>query len=417
MSPRDPQQAERRHVPPTVARQSSLRDQNLSVVTRTLFASGGATSRAGLAERTGLTRATVSRLCQELLDAGILAEQRPAENVRPGRPGTPLAPASRTLAGVGIEVNIDYMAGRALDLAGNVLAEFKKPGTYADSDPAAVLPELGDLAVGLVEQVRATGARIVGTTLALPGLVESTTNTLLLAPNLNWRMVEPVPLLGPRFAALGVEVTIANDAKLQGLAAATLSPGRLAPDSTFLYVSGDIGIGSAIIVEGQIEGGRHGWAGELGHISIEPAGPPCRCGSRGCLERYAGKYAVLEAADLPLDSPPGELLRRLEAGDERAHRAVHRAGWALGIGISDAINLIDIGHVVLGTGLAPLVPWLLPAILRERDLRVLAARFLDIEITGAAPDSSPASTGGALRALDPVVSDPAEWIPEPAPRP
>ena len=236
MSPRDPQQVERRHVPPTVARQSSLRDQNLSVVTRTLFASGGATSRAGLAERTGLTRATVSRLCQELLDAGILAEQRPAENVRPGRPGTPLAPASRTLAGVGIEVNIDYMAGRALDLAGNVLAEFKKPGTYADSDPAAVLPELGDLAVGLVEQVRATGARIVGTTLALPGLVESTTNTLLLAPNLNWRMVEPVPLLGPRFAALGVEVTIANDAKLQGLAAATLSPGRLAPDSTFLDI-------------------------------------------------------------------------------------------------------------------------------------------------------------------------------------
>ncbi|HZL80980.1 MAG TPA: helix-turn-helix domain-containing protein, partial [Demequina sp.] len=200
MSPRDPQQVERRHVPPTVARQSSLRDQNLSVVTRTLFASGGATSRAGLAERTGLTRATVSRLCQELLDAGILAEQRPAENVRPGRPGTPLAPASRTLAGVGIEVNIDYMAGRALDLAGNVLAEFKKPGTYADSDPAAVLPELGDLAVGLVEQVRATGARIVGTTLALPGLVESTTNTLLLAPNLNWRMVEPVPLLGSRWS-------------------------------------------------------------------------------------------------------------------------------------------------------------------------------------------------------------------------
>ncbi len=394
---------------PAAARQSSLRDHNLSVITRTVFGEGGGLSRADVAAQTGLTRATVSRLAQELIDARILAE-RDIEVGRPGRPATPLFPAVRTMAGVGIEVNIDYVAGRALDLAGRTLAEFKEPGDFAASDPAVVLPTLGELAAVMLAEVRASGARVVGAHLAIPGLVDATTGTVLLAPNLGWDRVDAVPLLGSRFEAHGLPIRVSNDAKLQALAAATSSPGHLVPDPTFLYVSGDVGIGSAIIVDGVIQGGQHGWAGELGHVSIEPSGPPCHCGSFGCLERYAGKHAVLDAALLPLDSTARDVLRRLETGDERTHRAVARAGWALGIGIADALNLIDIPKVILGTGLAPLVPWLLPAIRREFDTRLLAARFIEISVEGAPSDPSPASTGGALLALDSVISHPAEWL-------
>lgn len=395
---------------PAAARQSSLRGHNLSVITRTVFGEGGGLSRAEVAALTSLTRATVSRLTQELIDARILTE-RETQVGRPGRPATPLFPAERTMAGVGIEVNIDYMAGRALDLAGRTLAEFKEPGDFAASEPAVVLPALGDLAAAMVEEVRATGARIVGAHLAIPGLVDADAGTVLLAPNLGWDRVDAVPLLGPRLAAHGLSVRVSNDAKLQALAAALRAPGRLVPDPTFLYVSGDIGIGSAIIVDGAIEGGQHGWAGELGHVSIEPSGPPCHCGSFGCLERYAGKHAVLDAALLPLDSTARDVQRRLEGGDERTHRAVARAGWALGIGIADALNLIDIPKVVLGTGLAPLVPWLLPAIRHEFATRLLAARFIEIGVEGAPPDPAPASTGGALLALDAVISHPASWVP------
>ncbi len=396
---------------PSAARQSSLRETNLAVLTRTLFASGGGLSRADLAVRTGLTRATVSRLCQELIEAGIVDEHEQDVATGPGRPATPLHPARRTLAGLGFEVNIDYMAGRSLDLAGTVLGEFKVPGSFADSDPAAVLPQLGELAADLVETTRATGARIVGTHLALPGLVDATATTLLFAPNLGWRSVRPMGLLGNRFRALGAEVRVANDAKLQALAAATQGPGGEAKPSTFLYVSGDIGIGSAIIVDGEISGGQHGWAGELGHVSIEPFGPLCHCGSRGCLERYAGKTAVLEVAQLPPTTPSADVLRRLEIGEERVHRAVARAGWALGIAIADALNLLDLSDVVLGTGLAPLVPWLEPSLRRELATRVLAAQFVDISVVGAPEDPCPASTGGALRALQSVISRPAAWIP------
>lgn len=397
---------------PAVARQSSLRDHNLAGIVRTILGAGGGLSRADVAARTGLTRATVSRLTQDLIDARVIAE-RATHVGRPGRPATPLFAAARTLGGVGIEVNVDYMAGRTLDLAGTTLAEFKVPGDFADSDPAVVLPALGDLAAGMLEEVRAAGVRIVGANLAIPGLVDAEAAIVLLAPNLGWEDVHAPAMLGERFGAHGLDVTLRNDAKLQGLAAAMPAPGHLAENPTFLYVSGDIGIGSAIIVDGTIAAGQHGWAGEIGHVSIEPSGPRCHCGSFGCLERYAGKQAVLESAYLPLDSPPGTLLRRLEAGDERAHRAIARAGWALGIGIADALNLIDISSVVLGTGLAPLVPWLLPVIRREFETRLLAARFVHISIAGAPEDPSPASTGGALLALDRVVTDPAEWLTEP----
>lgn len=395
---------------PAAARQSSLRETNLSLITATVFGEGGGLSRADVSARTGLTRATVSRLTQELIEGRILAE-RDIQVGRPGRPATPLFPAERTMAGIGLEVNVDHVAGRALDLAGNVLAGFDEVDDVTASDPAAVLAHLGDLAAEMVGAVRRSGTRIIGAHLAIPGLVDAAGSTLLLAPNLRWGSIMPAALLGERFGALALPLTVANDAKLQGLAAGTTVPGRRTDEPTFLYVSGDVGIGSAIIVDGVIATGQHGWAGELGHVSIEPSGPPCHCGSYGCLERYAGKNAVLAAAALPLDSPPGEVLRRLEAGDERMHRAVARAGWALGIAISDAMNLIDISSVVLGTGLAPLVPWLLPSLRREFETRVLAARFLDISVRGAPADPYPASTGGALRSLERVVAHPARWLP------
>ena len=79
----------------------------------------------------------------------------------------------------------------------------------------------------------------------------------------------------------------------------------LRPDRTlsFLYLSGEVGIGGALVVDGAVFGGRHGWSGEIGHTVVDPAGPLCRCGSTGCLEQYAGKDALMRAAALDLDLP------------------------------------------------------------------------------------------------------------------
>ena len=105
------------------ARQSSLRTSNLALVARQVFASPGPVSRAAVATATGMTRSTASRLADELVATGILAELAPAPSAGPGRPAVPLTPAAGTFIAIGLEVNVSHMAVRAIDLSGEVLAE------------------------------------------------------------------------------------------------------------------------------------------------------------------------------------------------------------------------------------------------------------------------------------------------------
>ncbi|MEV0185661.1 ROK family protein, partial [Streptomyces sp. NPDC050625] len=134
----------------------------------------------------------------------------------------------------------------------------------------------------------------------------------------------------------------------------------------FVHVSAEIGIGAAVVVDGQLLRGTRGFAGELGHVPVRPDGPPCPCGGRGCLEQYAGEEAVLRAAGLePGEDLVGLLARRAEGGDEDVRRALRDAGTALGIALTGAVNLLDPESVVLGGALAGLSPWLLPSLERE----------------------------------------------------
>lgn len=385
---------------PSIARQSTLRDHNVGVVLQAI-AQRGPLSRADLSQYTGLTRATVSRLVQELLDAHFAVEDPIPDSTGPGRPATPLRLSPTRFAGVGVEINVDYLAGRALALDGTVLGEFKEPGSFRGSDPADALALLAQRTEQLLDSL--TNFTITGVVLGIPGLVDTPTGTLLLAPNLRWNRVVPAQFMAR-------DVQLLNDANLQGRAAATLQPGRLRSLSSFLYMSGDIGVGAAIVTEGRTALGRHGWAGEIGHVCVEPDGPLCGCGNRGCLEQYAGINAILQAAHLPPNGSYELLLGALERREPAALAALERAGWALGIAISDAVNLLDIPDIVLGTNLAPLLPWLHDPIVAQLTRRPLASPLAHYTVNPAPPDTMPCSTGGALTALDVALQHPAAFL-------
>ncbi|WP_052436921.1 MarR family transcriptional regulator [Georgenia sp. SUBG003] len=177
------------------ARQSSLREHNLALTCTTIFAEAPV-SRARLAARTGMTRSTVSRLVEELIQAGIVVEQDALGAGRPGRPAVPLSPAKGTIVGLGLHVNVDYMAGRVMDLTGAIVAEEYVAGDFASSDPVAVLRDAGEMVRDLVARATAAGARVARAYLGLPGLMETGTQRLLLAPNLGWHELVPAELLG-----------------------------------------------------------------------------------------------------------------------------------------------------------------------------------------------------------------------------
>ncbi len=390
-------------------RQASLRHANLALVARTVLAADTPPSRADVAAATTLTRSTVSRLVDELVAGGILDE---VESVvggpgRPGRPATPLRASRARVAALGLQVGVGQLAARLVDLSGAVLAERLVTADLAGSRPGPVLRRLRTLATRVLDATP-HGCRVVGAGLALPGIVDVAAGRLISAPNLGWEDVTPAPGLA---AALGdLALRVGNEADLAAHAYAHPAPGRDHEPRDFLYLSGEVGIGGAVVVDGEVMAGRHGWAGEIGHVCVDPDGPPCRCGSTGCLEQYAGRLALLDTAGLDPSTSPAELAGRARNGDEQARAATRSAARALGIALSGVVNVLDIPTVVLGGHLAMVGGLLAPDVEEILGRRVLSARWVTPRVVIADVDPAPGATGAALLALDRVVSDPVAHL-------
>nr|WP_244501115.1 ROK family transcriptional regulator [Streptomyces sp. TP-A0874] len=336
-----------------------MRQRNLSLVMHTI-AEHGPASRAAVAGHIGLTRAAVSTLVDELARAGLLVELGRTRTRSVGRPGSTLAFGESGPAGIGAEIGVDHLAVCAVDLSGRVRARIEEEAANRGRAPGPVLEQLGRLGAAVVAAAEREGLRPAGVAVAVPGLVARGSTVVVRAPNLGWEDVD----LGPALQhALPLRLTVDNEANLGALAELRLGDPRPAPRD-FFHVSAEIGIGAAVVVDGELLRGARGFAGELGHVPVRPEGRPCACGGRGCLEQYAGEEAVLRAAGL--DGSGVALLRqRAEEGDRRVRSALVDAGTALGTALAGVVNLLDPQTVVVGGALAELSPWLLPAVRRE----------------------------------------------------
>lgn len=336
--------------------QQGMRRRNLARVMHAVSAEGSL-SRAAVASRIGLTRAAVSTLVDELIRWGLLEELGPERPGRVGRPGSALAVSGRGPAGIGAEIGVDHLAVCAVDLRGEVRARAVRHGANRGRAARPVIAELTRLIRRVVAEAERAELWPAGLAVAVPGLVARDGRTVVRAPNLDWHDTDLGALL-PDWP-----LTVDNEANFGALAELWLGAGT---PGDFLHVSAEIGIGAAVVVDGRLLRGNRGFAGELGHVPVWPDGPPCPCGSRGCLEQYAGEEAVLRAAGLePREDLVGLLAERAQTGDEGVRAALRDAGTALGIALTGAVNLLDPETVVLGGALAGLSPWLLPTLEAE----------------------------------------------------
>ncbi|SOC53791.1 ROK family transcriptional regulator [Ornithinimicrobium cerasi] len=389
---------------PLLAHQSTLRETNLAVVLRCVSGAAEPLSRAGVAAATGLTRSTVSRLVDELV-AGGLVEEGAALLAGPGRPATPLRPSGRVCA-LGLQVNAAHVAARLIDLGGRVLAESRSEPDLVGSEPAVALDLLAD---HLREVLARTpeGGRVVGAGLALPGVVDGSGERLLRAPNLGWR--DLAPGAGLRDQLSGIPLSLGNEANLAAHAFAQPAPGRLGRAGHFVYVSGEIGIGGAVVTDHRVQTGRHGFAGEIGHMPFRPGGDPCPCGSDGCLERYAGRLALTRRAGLPPTTTLAELDRLAEDGHAASRAAIDLAAEALGVVLAGVVNLLDVPTIVLGGEIGDLADRITPTVQARLRARVMAADWMPLEVVRD-PDDVAGASGGALLHLSRVVTAPVAFL-------
>ncbi|MGW5717532.1 ROK family transcriptional regulator [Amycolatopsis sp. NPDC003865] len=376
-------------------RHDSMRARNLEVVLGAV-GRGGPLTRAALAELTGLTKSTVSKLVGDLVDAGLLAETGPARAGERGRPGVEVVLSGARVASLGLEINVDYLAVRVLDLTGGVRFAARRERDNRGSRPKKVLAELQALAAEALAEAHRLGLEVAGAVLAVSGPVGD--GVLFSAPNLGWQDVRAADLL-----RLPVPVELDNEANLAALGELWYGDG----ERDFLYVSGEVGIGAGLVVNGTLFSGARGLAGELGHVVVAPQGPLCRCGGSGCLETFAGQEALLtagEAASLPA------LLTALQRDDRVALEACEAAGNALGLALTSAVNLLDVDRIVLGGVFTQLYPWLSGPVSEVLSARLGGLRGEPPVLSASRLGGAAATLGAAGRVVHRVLADPAPFV-------
>ncbi|MFI6481100.1 ROK family protein [Nonomuraea sp. NPDC050663] len=392
--------------PDGAVRQENLRDLNLEVVFQRILGAGEPISRTELASATGLTRPTITRIAEELLAGRLITEKGVTHNGRAGRPRVGLTLSDQGPAGLGLDIRADGLAACVVDLTGTVRHLTFAPARYAGREAGAVLTELAGMARDAAGAVAAKDLTVVTTTLAVPGPVDG--GLVRSAPALGWRDVAAGTFLGD----LGLATAVDNEANLAALGelyAADQGDDR-ALDS-FVYVSGGLGIGAGIVLGGRLMRGARGWSGELGHVTVQPDGEPCPCGSRGCLQTYASTAAILGGEPVPEGANPDNVItERAEAGHPATLAALERAGTALGIALSGVLNILDLGTVLLGGSFSLMSSWLTATVKAEIDRRVLTAAWAPVTVRPALLGPDAAVIGAALTSIDQIRQRPTVWL-------
>lgn len=318
----------------------------------------------------------------------------------------PLSPTAEKLAALGLEANGDRLSLTVVDLAGNVLGSAIRTLDVLNLGPVPALQRLEAEALALCETLRPS-VKLVGAFLAIPGLVDRSGEVVLRAPNLHWDGTAPAAHLEQLVARYPMPLRIGND--IDASARTVIHDLRAAGEdaSSFVYVTGEVGIGAAITLNDQLMSGRHGWASELGHVCVDPQGEPCGCGARGCLESVAGVGAMCRATGCESVT---EIVARLRDSDPHVTKAIANVGRALGIALSSALNVLDISAVVLGGSLAVCAEWLMAALSAELEERVLWSPYSGIEIMTVDAAPQRAARGAAMTAMSWLTTDPAAWL-------
>ncbi|MEU0038041.1 MULTISPECIES: ROK family protein [unclassified Streptomyces] len=252
---------------------------------------------------------------------------------------------------IALDVGGTGMKAALVGPAGELLHQARR-ATGRERGPDAVVDAILDFAA----ELRADGERRFGVSaaaagVAVPGIVDADSGTALYSANLGWRDVPMRRLLGERLG--GVPVALGHDVRTGGLAEGRIGAGQGA--DRFLFVPLGTGIAGAIGINGAVEAGAHGFAGEIGHIVVRPRGTACPCGQHGCLERYASAAAVsqawAEASGSP-DADAADCAKAVESGDPRAVRVWQDAVDALADGLVTALTLLDPRTLIIGGGLA-----------------------------------------------------------------
>ncbi|MEL7098337.1 MAG: ROK family transcriptional regulator [Pseudomonadota bacterium] len=369
------------------------------------IAAAGRVARIDLAQRTGISRATVTTITADLLRDGLIAEVPVSLQAVRGRPRVDLKLNGASHLVAGVKVSNSWLSVVLMDFAGTERAGRRldvPPGRHTPDALAALISD-GVAEVLAGEGLEPSALSAVG--IGLSGIIDAGTGHVHWSPSLTLRNVD---MWEPLEQVFGVPVHIDNDANLVAVAERRfgLARGR----DNFIVVTVEAGVGMGLMLGGEIYRGARGAGAEFGHTKVHLEGALCRCGQRGCLEAYVADYALEREGRTLLGDGPDVLQRLLGAAqsDPAAATIVDRAGRMFALGLANLVNLFDPEVIILAGEALRFEHLYADAVMAE-------IAKSTVQMGGAAPevlihpqDRGLWARGAAAFALDHVMEDAAQ---------
>jgi glucokinase-like ROK family protein len=316
---------------------------------------GDGVSRVEIADRTGLTAQTVSNIVRRLLDLDLVAEGGHSSSGS-GRRRVRLRINPTARHAVGVQVDGGETSFVVIDLSGRVIGRARHP-TRSERGPVAIINQIAESVIELIDRVAIDPETILGLGVASPGPLDHVKGIVFNPPNLpGWHEVTLADELRTK---TGYPVIVDNDATAAAIGERWAGGARGVRNFAFVYMG--VGVGAGLFLEDHIYRGTTTNAGEFGHLILNPEGPQCFCGSRGCVEAYCAPRAVVGAVSRRLARGESSSLTsgpsdpEFEAiagaaleGDRIAVDEIHRSAYLLGCGVVGLVNMLDVELVVLG---------------------------------------------------------------------
>lgn len=354
-------------------------------------------SRANVAQLTGLNKGTVSSLVSELIEEDFIHESGPGESSGGRRPVMLLfnRRAGYTLS---IDLGVGYILGLLTDLTGNIVLEERI--YFQKKEFNAVLPKLIEFITKLHASAPTSTYGIIGIGIGVPGVV-SKQGEVLLAPNLDWKRIQLKQVLEDSFST---PVIIENEANAGAYGEMKFGSGQTA--NHMIYASIGNGIGMGLILNGELYSGLHGFAGEIGHMTIDNDGIACRCGNVGCWERYASEQALIDKAIQLEIISPNELApfdRLIEYASNGDHSTIHlfeEIAEYIGMGLTNCINIFNPELVIIGNQFIRAERWIRPVIEKYIQKHTIGFHQEELKIQFAEPKFHSSAVGMAAFTIE-----------------
>ncbi|MBX3084935.1 MAG: ROK family transcriptional regulator [Anaerolineae bacterium] len=394
--------------------QTLVREINLSLIMNRLHRHTPI-SRAGLADMTGLNKSTVSSLVNELIEHRFIHELGVLSSGI-GRPSVQLELNPQAGFIVSAEIGVGFVSVLCSNFTADIVWRCREKLSI-ELGQAAILDRVIALLHTAIEAGKATpqSPTLLGIAIGIPGLIDMNEGKLLFAPNLRWRNVPIRHLMQREFP--DVPVFVDNEANMAALGEYFF--GAAQDFNEILYLSAGVGLGGAIVRDGQLMRGTTGFAGEFGHMTMDRDGELCNCGNRGCWETQVTQSAVFRAIRQAIGSGAVSSLQpylddltvqlvvdAAKQGDQVAIHTLNRVGHDLGVGIASLVNVLNPDLVLVGGIISLAGEFIMPVIETELNTRALRSSASAVTILPAKHSQDACVMGGVATVYQRVLSQP-----------